>query len=115
MLCLIFDNNKKWDSIVIFIKNFIDIVLIMIKIKIENVWWFLIVLLFFVVLWEWGNVGLFIGKLLGNVRIIIFLKLVFLNKKKMCMRKYNLNIFVFVWLLLILFNLFKDYDELEKL
>lgn len=31
------------------------------------------------------------------------------------MRKYNLNIFVFVWLLLILFNLFKDYDELEKL
>lgn len=114
MLCLIFDNNKKWDSIVIFIKNFIDIVLIMIKIKIENVWWLLIVLLFFVVLWECGNVGLFIGKLLGNVRVIIFLKLVFLNKIKMCMRKYNLIIFVFVWLLLILFNLFKDYDELEK-
>lgn len=87
----------------------------MTKIKTENVWRPLIVLLLSAAPWERGNVGLPIGKLSGNARVIIPLKSASLNKKKMCMRKYNSNTSVFVWLLPILFNSFKDYDESEKL
>lgn len=87
----------------------------MTKIKTENVWRPLIVLLLSAASWEWGNVGPPIGKLSGNARIIIPLKSASLNKTKMCMRKYNSNTSVFVWLLPILFNSFKDYDESEKL
>lgn len=87
----------------------------MTKIKTENVWRPLIVLLLSAAIWERGNVGLPIGKLSGNARVIIPLKSASLNNKKMCMRKYNSNTSVFVWLLPILFNSFKDYDESEKL
>lgn len=87
----------------------------MTKIKTENVWRPLIVRLLSAAPWERGNVGLPIGKLSGNARVIIPLKSASLNSKKMCMRKYNSNTSVFVWLLPILFNSFKDYDESEKL
>lgn len=87
----------------------------MTKIKTENVRRPLIVLLLSAAPWERGNVGLPIGKLSGNARVITPLKSASLNNKKMCMRKYNSNTSVFVWLLPILFNSFKDYDESEKL
>lgn len=87
----------------------------MTKIKTENVWRPLIVLLLSAAPWERGNVGPPIGKLSGNARVFIPLKSASLNKQKMCMRKYNSNTSVFVWLLPILFNSFKDYDESEKL
>lgn len=54
----------------------------MTKIKTENVWRPLIVLLLSAAPWERGNVGLPIGKLSGNARVIIPLKSASLNNKK---------------------------------
>lgn len=54
----------------------------MTKIKTENVRRPLIVLLLSAAPWERGNVGLPIGKLSGNARVIIPLKSASLNKQK---------------------------------
>lgn len=52
------------------------------KIKTENVWRPLIVLLLSAAPWERGNVGPPIGKLSENARVIIPLKSASLNKNK---------------------------------
>lgn len=51
-------------------------------------------------------------EIIGNARIINPPKSASLNQKKR-MGKCNSNTSVFVWILLILFNLFKDQNESE--